>query len=188
MAQTPLSKLAAAMQGGGCKECQQKNEVLTQVKEAIHEEHNISHNHLVEIAYVTKVLVGVVQRLLSKFEEANGTPKGTAYVLSQASPARGTIYTGNGLAYDGVIRSMILSGPGNVTLTLQSKLAIGGSTTLAIVSCNGNAVPLALHNRMALNDTLSISTDAAAGTGLLALSAWIEPIIESGPEFFQMRR
>lgn len=182
---TTLGKLAAAMNSGGCRDC---DEVTRQVKEALHESNTISHNHLAEISYGLKILVGVVQRLLLKFEEAEGTPKGGAYVVSQASPAQNTNYTGKPLAYDGVIRSLVLSGPGNVTLTLNDKLSVSGSTTIAVIGCNGNAVPFTVRHKIPLNATLSIQTDSNAGTGLVALTAWIEPIVESNPEYFRMRR
>jgi len=183
-----IEKLAAAMNGrAGCKDCQQ-DEVLRTVKEALHEEQTISHNHLAEISYGLKVLVGVVQRFLAKFEEAEGTPKGSPYVFSKSSPAQNTNYTGNPLAYDGVIRSLVVSGPGNVTITLNDKLSLTGSTTLAIIGCNGTAVPVEIHQKMQIGATLSLQTDSNAGTGLLALSAWIEPIRASGPEYFQVRR
>lgn len=187
MSETTLgAKLMAAMNAKGCKDC--PDEITKQVKEALHDEQAVTHNHLGQIDFGLKILVGVVQRLLSKFEEAEGTPKGSAYLISQASPAQNTVYTGNGLAYDGVIRSMVLSGPGNVTLKLNDKLSPGGTTTIAVIGCNGNAVPFTVRHKMPLNSTLSISTDSNSGTGLLALSAWIEPIVESNPEYFRMRR
>ncbi len=189
MANTPLgARLAAAMQNKPCG-CQEgTNEVTRVVKEALHEEHTITHTHLAEISYGLKILVGVVQRLLTKFEEAEGTPKGVAYVLSQASPVQSTVYAGKPLAYDGVIRSMVLSGNGNVTVTLQDKLSLTGTTTIALVSCNGGAVNVPIRHKMPIGATLSIQTDSSAGTGIVAVTAWIEPIMESNPEYFRMRR
>lgn len=183
---TTLGKLAAAMNGTGCKDCQ--DDVKREVRAALHEENEVSHAHLAQISYGLKILVGVVQRLLSKFEEAEGTPKGASYVVSQASPVQSTNYTGKPLAYDGVIRSMVLSGPGNVTVTLSDKLSISGSVVIAIVSTNGGATNVPVRHKMPIGATLSIQTDAAAGTGLVALTAWIEPIMESNPEYFRLRR
>src|SRR5487761_616679 len=110
-----------------CDLCNKKNEVARTVREALHEEHEGMHNHLADISWTLKLLAGVTQRLLAKFEEAEGTPKGGAYVFSQANPVQATVYTGKQLAYDGVIRQMVLSGPGNVTVTLNDKLGIAGA-------------------------------------------------------------
>jgi hypothetical protein len=167
----------------GCGE----NEVLDQVKESLKEQSKHS-NHLAELSYNMKILIGIVQRLLLKFEESEGTPKGASFILSQASPAQATNYTSKPLAYDGVIRSMVVSGPGNVTITLNDKLSLTGSTTIAVIGCNGNAVSVGIHHKMQLGATLSIQTDSNAGTGLIALTAWIEPIVESNPELFRLRR
>lgn len=186
---TPLgAMLSAGMQKQPCNCPECRDDVKRQVREAIHESNQVTHNHLAEISYGLKVLVGVVQRLLNKFEEAEGTPRGSAYVINQGSPAQNTAYVGNALAYDGVIRSMVLSGNGNVIVTLQNNLSLGGSTTIAVVSCNGGAVNVPLRHKMPINSTLSISTDSSSGTGIVALSAWIEPIKESNPEYFLLRR
>lgn len=170
----------------GCKDC--SNEVLHQVKETLREQSAGHYSCLTEISYNLKLLIGISQRLLTKFEEAQGTPKGASYTFSQSSPAQNIAYTGKPLAYDGVIRSMTISGPGNVSVILNDKLALSGSTTIAIIGCNGSAIPVFLHHKVPLGATLSIQTDSNAGTGLLALSAWIEPIVESNPEYFRLRR
>ena len=172
----------------GCKGC--NDEVTKQVKEAIHEANSVSHNHLAEISYALKILVGVTQRLLAKFEEAEGTPRGEPYVISQSSPAQNTAYVGAQLAYDGVIRSMVISGGGgNVTIKVNDKTLPGGSVTLAVVNTlSSGAIPVYLHYRMGIGSTLSIQTDSNAASGTMALSAWIEPIRESGTELFRLRR
>lgn len=156
------------------------------IEQAIAEQAN-QHNHLAELCYTNRLLVGLLQRLLSKFEEANGSPKEAPYILEQASPAQNTVYSGKPLAYDGVIRSMVVSGPGNVTVTMSSNLDASGSRTLAIIGCNGTAVSVNVHAIMPVNAKLQIATDSNAGTGLLALTAWIEPIAESGTELFRLR-
>lgn len=183
-----LEKFAAALSvnKNGCKDCQ--NEVLKEVKESLAEGREGAYSRLAEIAYALKIQAGITQRLLTKFEEADGTPKGDPYVFSKSSPAQNTNYTGNPSPYDGVIRSMIVSGPGNVTVTLNTEQSINNTVTLAIVDCNGGAVTVPLHFRMPLSATLSISTDSSSGSGLLALTAWVEPIMESNPEYFRMRR
>lgn len=178
--------MASLLKPCDCKEVQ--GEVLHEVKEALREQGNATHNHLAEISYTLKILVGLVQRLLSKFEEADGTPKGTPYVVSQTSPVQNTKYPGNALAYDGVIRSFVVSGKGNVTITISDNLEASGSTTIAIIGCAGAAIPVETHVKIPLNATLSIATDDSSGTGMVALTAWIEPIVESNPEYFRMRR
>jgi hypothetical protein len=180
-----LERFAAILNGnGGCKDCQ--DTVLKAVKDTLHEA--VAHSALAGISYDLRLLIGIIQRLLLKYEEAEGTPKGGSYVFSQSNPAQNTQYTGKPLSYDGVIRSLVLSGPGNVTLTLNDKLSLTGSTTIAVVSCNGNAVPVGIHHKMPVGATLSIQTDSSAGSGLLAVTAWVEPIIESNPEYFRLRR
>lgn len=165
-----------------------RNPLLDEIKRTIQEEQHTATSHLAEIAYGLKLLVGLHQRMLTKLEEALGTPKGAPYVLSQSDPSQNTVYAGSALAYDGVIRSMVVSGPGNVTIKINDSVEIGGAVTLAIVGCNGNAVSVDLHARMPLGATLSVATDSNAGTGVLVLSAWIEPISESNPEIYRMRR
>lgn len=176
---TSLKKAMAAFSG---------NEIDLTVRQALKEEQSATHDRLADIGYSLKLLTGLVQRLLSKFEEASGTPRGTPYTFSQASPTQDTAYTGTPVAYDGVLRSLVVSGPGNITVTINDPHELSGTATLAIIGCNGGAVPVQCHYRVPINATLSIQTDAAGGSGLLALTAWIEPIIESNPEYFRMRR
>lgn len=178
----------ALMHKTGCKEC--NDEITKQVKEALHEANTTSHNHLAEISYALKMLVGINQRLLAKFEEAFGTPKGEPYVITQSTPAQNTAYSGSPLAYDGVIRHMVVSGGGgNITIKVNDKTLPGGSVTLAIVNTLlSGSIPVHLPYRMGIGSTLSISTDNNNNNGVMYLSAWIEPIKESGPEFFRLRR
>lgn len=182
---TPINKLMHALQ---TKRDATNNEVLQEVTHALSEGHAGLHGHLSELALAVKILIGVQQRMLSKFEEAFGVPKGDMLVFSQASPSANTVYTSGSLGYDGVIRGLVLSGNGNVKLVQNDSLSIGGAYTLAVVACNGGAINVPVRHKFPIGSTLSVQTDSSAGTGIVGVTAWIEPCAETGAELFQMRR
>jgi hypothetical protein len=168
-----------------CKDC---NEVATQVKEALHEAKH-SHSHLEEISLNLKFLIGIMQRLLTKYREAEGTPKAVPYtIISSGNSAQNTAYTGAPVPYDGVLRWITVSGGGNITVKVNDAVDAGGVATILVIGCYGVPVSLGLRYRIPLNATLSIQSDAAAATTPVTLTAWIEPIVESNPELFRLRR
>lgn len=135
------------------------------------------------------ILNSNIQTLLRKFEEAEGTPHGRPFNFSQASPAQNTGYQSPAVPYMGVVRSLLISGNGNVTLTMNDEHnAIAGGLVVCTIPCNGAAVSIPHRFNVPLGATFSLSTDSSSGTGLLALSAWIEPVAMSSAEFFRFRK
>lgn len=137
-----------------------------------------------------EIIAAGIQTLLRKTEEAQGTPHGDpGFVFTQASPAQNTVYTSPAIPYMGVVRSLVVGGPGDVTVKLVNPQGpVGSAQTIAILPLGGNSVPLNHHFIVPLGATFTLSTDSNLGTGLLALTAWIEPVAASGSEFFRIRR
>lgn len=133
--------------------------------------------------------VGIMQHLLDKFEDAEGVPHGTPFNFSQASPVQNTVYISPQTLLTGVVRSLLVGGPGNVTLKLQEpRNQIYGGLTICTLPCNGAALSVPHRFIIPVGSTLTLSTDASAGTGLLTVSAWVEPVTASSSEFFAIRR
>lgn len=170
---------------------EKRDEVRELVKQEIAEfsggEHSID-SHMHDLIAALRLQNAITQRLLQKFEEAYGLPKGDPFSFAQASPAQNTGYTSQPIAYDGIIRSLLLAGPGNVTLKLNIAQAINGVQTICQLPCQGAGLAVPHHIRVPAGGTFTLSTDSNAGTGLLSMSAWIEPIATNGQEYFRLRR
>lgn len=131
---------------------------------------------------------GILNRLLTKYQEAEGTPHGTPFVFSQSSPAQNTTYTSSSVPM-GVVRSLVIGGNGNVTVKMnEPHNTVSGGLTIATLPCNGGAVSIPHRFVVPQNATFSLSTDSASGTGIVALSVWIEPVNANGQELFQLRK
>jgi hypothetical protein len=134
------------------------------------------------------IMIGLLQRLLSKFEEHYGLPKGDPFSFSQSSPAQNTNYTSTPVAYNGVIRGLIIAGKSNVTLSISTNETSTLLTQICKLPCAGGALTIPFHIRVPNNATFTISTDDASGTGIVSVAAWIEPIALTGEEHYRVRR
>src|SRR5260221_186788 len=130
-------------------------------------------------------IVGINQTTLRKIEESEGVPHGIPFNFTQSNPVQSTVYTSPQTLDMGVVRSLMVGGPGNVTLKLQEpRTQILGGRTICVLPCAGSALPVPHRFIVPPLSTFTLSTDSAAGTGLLTVSVWIEPVGMSGPDFY----
>lgn len=134
-----------------------------------------------------EIIAGLQQALLSKIDGEFGVPRGTIFQFSQLAPATNAVYTSPGAPIDGVIRSIMLSGQGNVTVALKSQSLPGGTLAIGTYALNSIPVALPFHIACPAGTTVTLTTDATAGS-LISFSAWLEPSMMNGSEFFRMRR
>lgn len=129
-----------------------------------------------------EIIAGLNQAILNRMDSI---PKGTIFQFAQSSPVQGTQYISPGAPMDGVIRGIVLSGNGNVTVTLKN--GAFGSTPLGSYALD--SIPCALPFNVAcpVGSTITISTDAAASS-LVSFAAWLEPVAMDGSDFARMRR
>lgn len=136
----------------------------------------------------TAIIVGLLQRQLAKFEEHYGLPKGDPFSFSQSSPAQNTNYTSTPVPYNGVIRGLVIAGNANVTLSISSSETSTLLNQICKLPCGGNAISVPFHIRVPNGATFTLSTDSNAGTGIVSVAAWIEPIALTGEEHYRVRR
>jgi hypothetical protein len=134
------------------------------------------------------ITIGILQRLLAKFEEHYGLPKGDPFSFSQSSPTQNTNYTSTPITYNGVIRGLIIAGNSNVTLSISTNETSTLLNQICKLPCGGNALTVPFHIRVPNGATFTLSTDSAAGTGIVSMAAWIEPIALTGEEHYRVRR
>lgn len=133
-------------------------------------------------------LTGNFQQYAKKFQEAEGTPQGVPFNFTQTSPVQNQVYDSPKVPYSGVVRSLMIAGNGNVTLTMYDRHnQINGGTEICTLPCNGAAVSIPHRFVVPLEAYFGISTDSSSGTGLVSLSAWIEPVAQNSSEMFLMR-
>lgn len=143
------------------------------------------HDHFqVELA----IIAGILERLLQKFEEQYGMPKGDPFSFSQLNPAQNTAYQSQPVNYNGIIRSLLISGPGNITLTINNFSPLGGNAQICKIASSSTPITVPHHIRVPVGATFTLATDSNAGTGLLTMSAWIEPISLEGQEQYRLKR
>lgn len=165
--------------------CNCKKDILD-IEQTINEHSAMCHG--CEIAFILKELIGVNQRLLIKFEEAYGVPKGSTLTISQLSPTPGAAYKSGLLAYDGVLRNLAVSGAGNITVSInQSNSAISTVNVGTFNVGSTGTININHHLMIPIGSSFSISTDAVMATAI-SLSAWIEPASMAGEEFYRVRR
>lgn len=141
-----------------------------------------------KILQATVILNSTMQTLLTKFQEAEGTPHGTPFNFSQAAPTQNAVYT-SPIAPMGVARSIVIGGNGNVTLTMKEpNNSVAGGLVIATLPCNGGSVAVPHRFVVPNNAKFTVSTDSAAGTGIVSLSLWIEPVVAGNAEYFQLRK
>lgn len=129
-----------------------------------------------------EIIAGLNQAILSRMD---GVPKGTIFQFAQTSPATNTVYTSPPAPMDGVIRCLVLSGQGNVTVTL--KTIAFGSTTIGTYAVDSIPVAIPFHLACPVGSVVTLSTDATTGS-LVSFAAWLEPANMDGSEFTRMRR
>lgn len=141
-----------------------------------------------KILQASAIQTAILQRLLTKYQEAEGTPHGTPFVFTQLTPTQNTTYTSQA-APMGVVRSMLITGTGNVTVKMsEPHNAIAGGMVIAVVACgNGNSIPVPHRFVIPQGATFSLATDSASAP-LVSLSVWVEPVNASGQEMFQLRK
>jgi hypothetical protein len=142
-----------------------------------------------KILQVQVTQVGILQTLLQKFQEAEGTPHGFPFNFTQTNPAQNVVYSSPSVPTQGVVRSIIIGGNGNVTLKLYTPHnSIAGGQVIATLPCSGTAISIPHRFTVPLGAVFQLSTDSSSGTGMLTASIWIEPVAASSAEAFQLRR
>lgn len=134
------------------------------------------------------IMIGLLQRLLAKFEEHYGLPKGDPFSFSQSSPVQNTNYTSTPVAYNGVIRGLVIAGKSDVTLSISTTENTNLINQICKLPCGGNALTIPFHIRVPNGATFTLSTDDASGTGIVSMAAWIEPVALTGEEHYRVRR
>lgn len=171
-----------------CVECDERREHDHKYNPLKHDAFNCPFcTHEQRILQALIIQQGTLQKLLTKFEESNGLPHGTAFSFSQANPAQNTNYTSPGFPLAGKIKSLMIAGNGNVTLTMTNRYnsRLGG-LTICTMPCNGGAVAVPHQFLVEVNGGFTLSTDSSSGTGLLAVSAWIEPVAMYPEEMYRL--
>lgn len=134
------------------------------------------------------IMIGLLQRQLTKFEEHYGLPKGDPFSFSQSSPAQNTNYTSPAVQYNGVIRGLMIAGKSDVTLSISTTETSTLLNQICKLPCGGNALAVPFHIRVPNGATFTLSTDDASGTGIVSMAAWIEPVALTGEEHYRVRR
>jgi len=151
--------------------------------------HNIlgccHHHESIEAILINHA--GILERLLQKFEEQYGMPKGDPFSFSQLVTAQNTVYTSNPVNYNGIIRSLLISGPGNITLGINNFSPLGGNIQICRIASSNTPIPIPHHIRVPVGATFTLSTDSNATT-LMSMSAWIEPVSLEGQDQYRMKR
>jgi hypothetical protein len=148
--------------------------------------------HETKIMQALEVIAGIQEAALSKLNSAWGVPRGTIWQFSQPSPGQNTAYVSTPAPLDGVVSAFILSGLGDITVTLNSLSIPSGSLAIGTFSLNstaalGTSFSMPLRFVVPANATLTLKTNATGATNI-SFAAWLEPAMANGSEFFRMRR
>lgn len=172
-----------------CKDCEDKHANKELAHDALHCP-VCSHNE--KVMQALGIIAGIQEAALSKLNSAWGVPRGTIWQFSQSSPAQNTVYTSGPAPLDGVVSAFILSGLGDITITLNSLSIPSGSLSIGTFSLNstaalGTSFSMPLRFVVPANATISLKTNATGATNI-SFAAWLEPAMANGSEFFRMRR
>lgn len=160
---------------------------LAEVKEMQREYRNSNFgdksSELSEIALALKALYGVNVQILQRMQENTSLAASQFLYINESNAAQNTEYFSTNITLNGLTRSIVLMGSGNVTLNHYSNYSPSNHVTIGVFPLNGSGIVLPYSFNIQPKSYFSVSTDSSSN-GYVSLSVLLHPVSLTGQDLF----